>query len=176
MLISISTLCALRFWWQSESAPQSSLLSPSSPYSPSTTSQLGEVSFLFQFLLLGIAKSVVKFFLKKSSLHCNLWVQPFLIHSFKSDFRYITYSVADPHHFDPDPDPDPACHFDPDPSFQRRAQNLEKVPILYSIFHTFWLVICKLMRIRVRIQLITLMRTHAVPDLQHLIHEWVRYR
>jgi hypothetical protein len=50
-------------------------------------------------------------------------------------------SVADPHHFDTDqePDPDPACNFgadpdlacyfdaDPDPSFQIKAQNLEKV-------------------------------------------------
>jgi len=43
-------------------------------------------------------------------------------------------SVADPVP-DPaclfDPDPDPACHFyadsDPDPSFQIKAQNLEKV-------------------------------------------------
>jgi hypothetical protein len=36
-------------------------------------------------------------------------------------------SVADPHHLDPDP----VCHFDadadPDPSFQTKAQNLEKV-------------------------------------------------
>jgi hypothetical protein len=62
-----------------------------------------------------------------------------------------TISVADPHHFDADEDPypdchfyadaDPACHFDaiadpgfyfdavpdPDPSFQIKAQNLEKV-------------------------------------------------
>jgi hypothetical protein len=47
--------------------------------------------------------------------------------------------VADPHHFDTDPDPvchfdadpDPTFHFDadlyPDPSFQIKAQNLEKV-------------------------------------------------
>jgi hypothetical protein len=32
------------------------------------------------------------------------------------------------------------------------------IRILASIFHTFWLVICKLMRIRIQIQLITLMR------------------
>jgi hypothetical protein len=64
-------------------------------------------------------------------------------------------SVADPHLLDADPDPtchfdadlDPACHFDadpdpdhtfhfdadpdldPDPSFQMKAQNLEKMPI-----------------------------------------------
>jgi hypothetical protein len=51
---------------------------------------------------------------------------------------YVTVtSVADPHHVDADPachfdaDPDPACNFhadpDPDPSFQIKAQNLEKV-------------------------------------------------
>jgi hypothetical protein len=63
----------------------------------------------------------------------------------------VGYSVADPHHIDADPDPachsdadpDPACHFDagpdptfhfdadldpdPDPSFQIKAENLEKV-------------------------------------------------
>jgi hypothetical protein len=49
----------------------------------------------------------------------------------------VVGSVADPHHLDADPDPDPVCHFDPDPrfqlnpdpnpSFQRKAQNLEKV-------------------------------------------------
>jgi hypothetical protein len=87
-------------------------------------------------------------------------------------------SVA-PHHFDKDPDPschfdadpDPACHFDadpdptvnfdvdpdPDPRFQKKAQNLEKV----LIFNTFWLAICKFMRIR--IQLITMMRIRIPP-------------
>ncbi len=72
--------------------------------------------------------------------------------------------VADPYNFDADPachfdaDPDPTLHFDadPDPSFQIKAQNLEKKCSNRLIFHTFWLVICKLMRIR--IQLITLMR------------------
>ncbi len=39
-------------------------------------------------------------------------------------------SIAEPHHIDADPDP--ACHFDadleldPDPSFQIRAQTIEK--------------------------------------------------
>jgi hypothetical protein len=86
----------------------------------------------------------------------------------------VRTSVADPHHFDKDPDPschldadpDPACYFDadpdpsvhvdpdPDPRFQIKAQNLEKV----FIFHTFWLAISKLMRIQIRIQLITLTR------------------
>jgi hypothetical protein len=61
---------------------------------------------------------------------------------------------------DEDPDPDPTSHLntdselDPDPRFQIRAQTLKKV----LIFHTFWLVICKLMGIRIRIQLITLIR------------------
>jgi hypothetical protein len=44
---------------------------------------------------------------------------------------------------------------DADPSFQIMVQTLEKVRS-YSIH--FGLVICKLMRIRFRIQLITLMR------------------
>jgi hypothetical protein len=63
--------------------------------------------------------------------------------------KYISSSVADQHHYDADPDPacpfdvdpDPACHFDadpdpifhfdadsdPDPSFQIKAENLEKL-------------------------------------------------
>jgi hypothetical protein len=55
--------------------------------------------------------------------------------------------------FDPDPDvdPDPIFHTDadpdPDPSF-KKAQTLEKV-LNSLIFHTFWLDICKLMRIRI---------------------------
>jgi hypothetical protein len=73
-------------------------------------------------------------------------------------------SVVDLHHVDADPDstyhhnadPDPTFHPDadpdPEPSFQIKAQTLEKV----LIFHTFWLVICKLMWIR--IPLITLIR------------------
>jgi hypothetical protein len=74
-------------------------------------------------------------------------------------------------HFDADPDPNPACHFDgdpdPDPTFpfdadpdlsiQTKAKKLVKCSNLL-IFHTFWLVICKLMRIRIQIQLVTLMR------------------
>jgi hypothetical protein len=76
-------------------------------------------------------------------------------------------SVADP----PDADPDPACHFDadPDPTFdfdadpdpdlasKKRLKTLKKC-LNKRIFHTYWLVICKLMRIRIRNQLITLMR------------------
>jgi hypothetical protein len=69
--------------------------------------------------------------------------------------------------FDADPCPDPACHFDADPdldptfqfnadqdiSFQKRSKTLEKCSN-WLIFHTgsFWLVICKLMRIWIRIQ------------------------
>jgi hypothetical protein len=78
----------------------------------------------------------------------------------------ILNSVADPaRHFNADEDPDPACHFDedadldpnfqfdavpdpdPNPSLQIKAQNLKKFKNRL-IFHTFWLVICKLMRIR----------------------------
>jgi hypothetical protein len=68
-------------------------------------------------------------------------------------------------HFDADPDPDPTFHFDPDPDpgFQIKAENLEKVLKNRLIFHTFWLVICKWMRIR--IQLVTLMRIQILPYL-----------
>ncbi len=48
-----------------------------------------------------------------------------------------------------------SVNLDPDPSFQIKAQNFEKV------LHTFWLVLCKLMRIR--IQLTTLMRIPILP-------------
>jgi hypothetical protein len=41
-------------------------------------------------------------------------------------FPSLNPSVADPHLFEADPDPDSACHFDADPSFQIKAQNLEK--------------------------------------------------
>ncbi len=61
-------------------------------------------------------------------------------------------------HFDADPDPDPNFHFDADPdpapSFQKSSA-LKKCSNRLT-FHTFCLVICKL--IRIRIQLITLMR------------------
>ncbi len=105
-------------------------------------------------------------------------------------------SVADPHQFDADsdrdptfqfdavqvPDPDPSCPFDadpdptfpfdpspdPDPIFQIKAQNLEKV-LKKAHFPHFCLVICKLMRIRVRILPFNLMRIHADPDPQHCL-------
>ncbi len=89
-------------------------------------------------------------------------------------------SVADQDpacHFeaDEDPDPYPACHFDPDPdstihadaipdtdpSFKIKARNLKKCSNRL-ILHIIWLVICKLMRIR--IQLITLMRIRILPS------------
>ncbi len=77
-------------------------------------------------------------------------------------------------HFDADADPDPACHFDadadpdptfhfdadpypdPDPSIQIKGPKTLKKCSNKFIFHTFWLVICKLMWIRSRP--ITLMR------------------
>jgi hypothetical protein len=81
-------------------------------------------------------------------------------------------SVADPScHFDADPDLDAACHFDADPdptfhfdadpdadpSFQVKALILERCSSTL-LFHTFWLFICKLMRIRNRIQPLTFRR------------------
>jgi hypothetical protein len=55
-------------------------------------------------------------------------------------------SVADTHHIVADADADP------DPSFQVKAQNLEKVLMACRlIFHTFWLVVCKLMRMRIQL-------------------------
>jgi hypothetical protein len=63
----------------------------------------------------------------------------------------ITASVADPHHFDPDPvchfdtdpDPDSTFHFDADPypSFQIKAQNLEKV---LKLAHIPYVLACHL--------------------------------
>jgi hypothetical protein len=76
-------------------------------------------------------------------------------------------------HFDADPDPDPACHFhadpdlsfhfdaDLDPSFQK-GSTLKKC-LNRLICHTFWLVICKLMWIRIRIQLIALIQIRILP-------------
>jgi hypothetical protein len=66
---------------------------------------------------------------------------------------------VDTHHLDADPDagPDSTYHPDadpdpdPDPCFQINAQTLEKIYKLAQIL-TFWLVICKLMRTRMRIQ------------------------
>ncbi len=59
--------------------------------------------------------------------------------------------------FDADADPDPTFHpdADPDPNPDSSFQCLNRL-----IFHTFWLVICKSMRIRIRfrVQPITLMR------------------
>ncbi len=80
-------------------------------------------------------------------------------------FPNLNPSVAHTHHVDADPDqdfclsltdpdPDPTFLFDaytdPDSSFQIKAQNLEKVLKYRLIFYTFWLEICKLMRIRIR--------------------------
>ncbi len=87
-------------------------------------------------------------------------------------------SIRYPHNFDEDPDPDldPACYFDADsvtlmwvriririlpstlmririsiPASKKRLKTLKKCS-KWLIFHTFWLVICKLMRIRIRIR------------------------
>jgi len=78
---------------------------------------------------------------------------------------------VNPHHVDPDstyhPDADSGFLFDADPdpdtSFQMKAQTIEKCTNRL-IFQSFWLVICKLMRIRIlfRIQLITLMRIQVL--------------
>jgi hypothetical protein len=67
-------------------------------------------------------------------------------------------NVAHLHHLDADPDPachfdadpDPTFHFDPnpDPSFKKQMLKTSKKSSNRLIFHTFWLVICKLIRIR----------------------------
>jgi hypothetical protein len=63
-------------------------------------------------------------------------------------------------HVEADPDPGPTFHFDADqdPSFKIKAQKSKprKKCSTRLIFHTLWLVIGKL--IRIRIQLITLIR------------------
>ncbi len=114
----------------------------------------------------------------------NLHIQP-------PNVSALYDSGADPHHFDVDPEMDPACHFDvdadpdptfyfeedadpcPAPRFQIKTQNLEKCSSKFIC--TFWLNICKLMRMRIRIQFITLiwirpfhlMRILADPVQQH---------
>jgi hypothetical protein len=72
---------------------------------------------------------------------------------------------------DADPDPDPVCHFGAD------AQNLENAQI-GLIFHTFWRFICTLMRIKIRVQLITLMRIRilVVPYNLIRIFTWANSR
>ncbi len=52
--------------------------------------------------------------------------------------------------FDADPDQTfyPDADPNPDPSFQKKAQTLEKERL---VFHTFWLVICILTRIRIQL-------------------------
>jgi hypothetical protein len=61
--------------------------------------------------------------------------------------------------FDADPDLtfNPDAVPDPDPNFQIRRKPLKECSNRL-IFSTFWFVICKMMRIRIRFQLITLMR------------------
>ncbi len=69
---------------------------------------------------------------------------------------------------------DLACHFDadPDPSSQIKVQT-HKMFSSRPIFHIFWLVICKLMRIRNRIQLITLMRIRIQLITSIRIRIWI---
>jgi hypothetical protein len=69
---------------------------------------------------------------------------------FRRDLTYV-YSGSG-FLIDADVDPDPTFHSDADPhpdlGFQIKAQPLEKV-LNRLIFHSNWLVICKLMRIRI---------------------------
>ncbi len=85
--------------------------------------------------------------------------------------------------FDADPEPDPACHFDadpgPDPAFYFDAEPdldpsfQQKKFSNRLIFHTFCFVVSKLMRIRIRIQLMTLMciRIRILPF--NLMRIWI---
>jgi hypothetical protein len=66
-------------------------------------------------------------------------------------------------HFDADPDPDPTLLFDADPDADLSFQVTLKGAQVRS--YSFWLVICKLMRIRNRIQFITFRRIRIL----HLI-------
>ena len=99
---------------------------------------------------------------------------------------YISITLDPACHFDADPDP--TFHFDgvPDLSLQIKAQ---KKCSNRLIFHTFWLVICKFMRIRFGIQLFTLMQmrirmriqvTNIVadpnPDPRVFWASWIRIR
>ncbi len=76
-----------------------------------------------------------------------------------------------------DADPDPTFHPDldpdPDPSFQIKAQTFEKCSSrLIPVFHTFWLVICELMRVQIRIQLTTFMSIRMQIRILILIWCW----
>ncbi len=68
--------------------------------------------------------------------------------------------------FDADPDPDPTFSFDPDPdpypSFQIKAQNLDKV-LKEAHFPYILAYHLHIMRIRIRSQRITLMRIRILP-------------
>jgi hypothetical protein len=95
---------------------------------------------------------------------------------FPSPVTYVPTSVVDPHHVDANPDADPDLTYhtdadpdsdflsdvdpdpnfqpdadsdpDPDPRFGKSLKHLKKCPNRL-IFHTFWLDICNLMRIRI---------------------------
>jgi hypothetical protein len=78
-------------------------------------------------------------------------IPPVAINQAVPQIRHVDADPDPACHFDADLNRDPACHFDanpdPDPTFHFDAD---------LIFHIFWPVVCKMMRIR--IQLITLMR------------------
>ncbi len=69
---------------------------------------------------------------------------------------FIWWGLGFLFHVDPDPTFHPAADPDSDPRFQVKTQTLEKV-LNYAHIPYVWLVICNVIRIRFRIQLITLM-------------------
>ncbi len=88
-------------------------------------------------------------------------------------------AVPDPaDHVDADPDPDPSFHFDvyryvpdPDPSFTYRLKTLTKGSNRL-IFHTFWLVISKLMQIRIQLITFAWIRIHNTAGCISFIIGW----
>ncbi len=66
----------------------------------------------------------------------------------------------------PDPTSHPVADPDPDPSFHIKTQTLKKM-LKYRvrlIFHTFWIVIYKLMRMRIRFRIPYSYHFDADPD------------
>jgi hypothetical protein len=83
-----------------------------------------------------------------------------------ASYNGFSTSVADPHHSDADTDS--ACDFDadPDPTFYLDANpdpdpttkgskpiKRAQIGTYFMIYGTFWLVICKFMRIRIQLSL-----------------------
>ncbi len=88
---------------------------------------------------------------------------------FDADLDPAWHFDADPEHtfhFDADPNPDP--NPDPDLSYQVKAQTLKKCPNRL-VFHTFWLVICELMRIRIHNTDIYLLTTISVTTKSSIV-------